>query len=95
MLEEFTGQVLVDRFFARQLEGDREHRAAVKRHPRRSVGLIEDGAVGKLLVAIEDADVVQPKEPAAEDVAAGHVFSIHPPGEIDDELLKRALEERD
>ncbi len=45
------------------------------------------------LAAIEDADVVEPKESAGKDVLATRVFAIDPPGEIDQQLLKGAGQE--
>ncbi len=45
--------------------------------------------------AVEDADVVQPEEAAAEDVAAVKVLAVDPPGEVQQELLKGPLEEED
>ena len=43
--------------------------------------------------AIKDADVVEPEEAALEDVLAEAVLAIHPPGEVQDELVERRLEE--
>src|SRR4051794_23811368 len=43
--------------------------------------------------AVEDADVIESEEAAAKDVLAAGVFAVHPPGEIDHQLLKDALEE--
>src|SRR5262249_32638252 len=43
--------------------------------------------------AVEDADIVQSEEPAFEHVVAEGVFSVHPPGEIHEQLVKHALQE--
>ena len=61
---------------------------------------IQGGAVGLLQVAagrqrratVKDPDVVQPQEAALEDVVAGAVFAVHPPGEVEQQLLEGALE---
>src|ERR1041385_5975972 len=42
--------------------------------------------------AIENSDVIQTKKPTLEDVHAIGVFAIDPPGEIQKQLLKNALE---
>ena len=94
VLEELRGDVLVGRIALGQLEGHREHGAAVERHPRRSVRLLELAAPGQRLRPVEDAHVVQAEEPAAEDVPAAHVLAVHPPCEVDDQLLEDPREER-
>jgi hypothetical protein len=42
--------------------------------------------------AIEDADVVQAQEAPFENIAPGAVLAIDPPGEIEQQFLKAALE---
>src|SRR5262245_53965071 len=42
--------------------------------------------------AIEDPDVVEPQEAPLEDIHAFGVLAIHPPREVQEELVKRALE---
>ena len=49
--------------------------------------------VGQRLRAVEDADVVQAKEAAGEEIVALGVLAIDPPGEIEQQLLESALEE--
>jgi hypothetical protein len=43
--------------------------------------------------AVEDADVVEPEEPALEDVPAVVVLAVDPPGEVEQELVEDPLEE--
>jgi hypothetical protein len=54
---------------------------------------VEFSAVGQGVGAIEDPDVVEPEEAAAEDVAAFDVLSVDPPGEVQQQLLEAAFEE--
>src|SRR5262249_57505447 len=42
---------------------------------------------------VEDADVVETEEAAAEEVAPVDVLAVHPPGEVEDALLEHASEE--
>ena len=49
--------------------------------------------VGSGADAVEDADVVEAEEAALEDVAALGVLAVHPPGEVEQQLLEDALEE--
>src|SRR5678816_2245245 len=44
-------------------------------------------------VAIEHTDVVQTKETALEHVQPFRIFAIHPPREVDQQLVEDALEE--
>ena len=92
VLEELRRHVLVGVVLSRQLERDGEHVEAEHRHPARAVALIEARAAGQLLAAIEHADVVEPEEAALKDVPAFGVLAVHPPGEVDEQLVKDALE---
>src|SRR5262249_46554315 len=40
------------------------------------------------------ANVVQPKEPSLEDVHPLRVLAVHPPGEVEHQLVKDALQKR-
>jgi hypothetical protein len=93
VLEELAGDVLVAVVDLGQLQCDAQHRGAVERHPRRAIGLGELAAGGQRLAAVEDADVVQAEEAAGEEVLPLHVLAVHPPGEVEEELGKGALEE--
>src|SRR5439155_1841537 len=43
--------------------------------------------------AVEDADVVEAEKTALEDVLSLGVLAVHPPGEVQQELVEDALEE--
>ena len=51
--------------------------------------------VGQRRAAVEHADVVEAEEAALEDVAALRVLAVHPPGEVEHQLVEDALEERE
>ena len=93
VLEELRRDVLVRRILGRELEGDREHGAAVERHPRRAVRLLQRAPARERLGPVEHPDVVEAQEPAAEQVAALDVLAVDPPGEVEQQLLEDALEE--
>ena len=76
----------------RQLDRDLEHVLAEQRHPGGAVRLLEVAAGRQRRAAIEDADVVEPEESALEQVAAAAVLAIHPPGEVQQQLVEDALE---
>src|SRR5262245_6754043 len=78
----------------RELKRDAEEIETVHRHPAGGVGLIEMGASGKCLVAIEYADIIQAQESSLEDVVAMYVLAIDPPGEVEEELVHDAFQER-
>ena len=65
----------------------------VHRHPGGAVGLVDVAAGRQRLRAVEDADVVEPEKAALEDVAAVGVLAVHPPGEIQHQLVEDAFEE--
>src|SRR5205823_1637472 len=48
---------------------------------------------GQGLRSVEDADVVEAEKAAREEVLALDVLAVHPPGEVDEELLEQPLEE--
>ena len=51
--------------------------------------------VGSVRAPVEHADVVQSQEPALEHVAAFGVLAIHPPREVQHQLVEHAFQERD
>ena len=63
-----------------------------QRHPGGAVRLLEMSARRQRSAAVEDADVVEPEEAALEDVVAGAVLAVDPPGEVEQQLLEGALE---
>ncbi len=64
----------------------------IQRHPGRAVGLLQIPAGGQRGAAVEHADVVQPQETTLEDVLAEAVLAVHPPGEVEQQLVEAALE---
>src|SRR6202012_6225685 len=64
-----------------------------ERHPCGSVGLFQNAAVRQGLRAVENADVVKSEKTTREDLLAADIFTIHPPGEVDQQLVEHAFEE--
>src|SRR5207253_2945407 len=77
-----------------ELDRDLEHPLAVERHPRRAVGLRKRAAAGQRRRAVEDPDVVEAEEAALIEVAPVGVLAVDPPGEVGQQALEDALEER-
>ena len=92
VLEELGGDVLVDMVVHRQLEGDLHQVEQVHRHPGGAVGLVDVAASGQRGGAVEDLDIVEAQEATLEDVAAGGVLAVHPPGEVQHQLVEDALQ---
>ena len=92
MLEEFRRHVLIRGVALGERECHLEQVLAVHRHPRRAVGLL-DVHVERKMRAIERTDVVEPEKAALEDVVPLAVLAVHPPGEVQQELVEDALEE--
>ena len=95
VLEELLDELLVQRLVQRQLDRDAQHLLAEEHHPRGAVGLVEVAAGGQRRRAVEHADVVQAEEAAFEDVGAGAVLAVDPPGEVDQQLGEGVLQELD
>ena len=91
--DELQRHVAVGRVVLGQLDGDLQHPLAVERHPRRAVRLLEGAAAGQRRRAVEDADVVEPEEPALEEVAVVGVLAVHPPGEVRQQPIEDAGQE--
>ncbi len=92
VLEELRREVLIDLVVLGEDERQLQQVLAVHRHPGRSVGLLEDAVDGEL-GAVERADVVEAEEAPLEQVVALGVLAVHPPGEVDQQLLKDPLQE--
>ena len=92
VLPELAGDVFVGRIFFRQFERDGQQVQRVHRHPTGAVGLLEMAAGGQRRAAVEDANVVEAEEAALEDVHAFGVFAVHPPGEVQQQLVEDALQ---
>src|ERR1700681_4087742 len=93
MLEELGGDVFVDVIAPRQLERNAHQVERVHGHPAGGVRLIDVTAGRQLCAAIEHPDVVEAEEPALKHVASLRVLAVHPPGEIQHQLVKHALKE--
>jgi len=93
VLEELRRDVLVGRVLPGQLERDREHVQAVHAHPGGAVRLLDAVAGRQRCRTVEDADVVEPEEATLEDVLPLGVLPVHPPGEVEQQLVEDLLEE--
>ena len=76
-----------------ELPGEFQHVLAEEGHPGGAVRLLEVAAGGERGAAVEDADVVEAEEAPLEDVLAEAVLAVDPPGEVQQELIERPLEE--
>src|SRR6266568_7136605 len=92
MLEKFRRHVFVYWIGLREFQRHGKHREAIKSHPRSAVRLLEESASWQRLRTIEYADVIEPEETAGEKIVAFGVLAIHPPGEIEQQLLECAFE---
>ena len=81
---------------ARPVEHRRDggHRERVRRHPPGRVRLLEHVPLGEMR-AVDRPDVVEAEEATLEDVRAVRVEAVHPPREVDEELVEDAAQEVD
>ena len=92
VLEELRRQVLVGLVVVGEEQRELEQVLAVHRHPGGAVGLLE-AAADRQRRAVERADVVEAEEAALEEVVALGVLAVHPPGEVEEQLVEDPLEE--
>ena len=71
-----------------EFHGEFQHVLAEEGHPGRAVRLLQVAAGGQRGAAVEDADVVEAEEAALEDVLAEAVLAVHPPGEVQQQLVE-------
>ena len=77
----------------RQFQRDPHQVERVHRHPRGAVGLVDEPAGRQRVAAVEHADVVEAQEPALEHVPPLRVLAVHPPREVDHQLVEHLLQE--
>ena len=88
VLEELDGHVFVGRIAQGQFHRRPRHVEAVARHPGGPVCLLQGHARRQAHAAVDDTDVVESKEAALEQVVPLFVFTVHPPGEVEQELVE-------
>src|SRR4029077_4859980 len=76
-----------------EFNSDAQQVEAKHAHPACAIALFEAAAVSERGVAIEHANVIEPKETTLENVVAFRIFAVHPPGESDEQLVENYLEE--
>ena len=94
MLKEFRGDVLIDMIVDGQFGSYAKHVEAIHRHPTRAVGLVDEATSGQRTAAVKAANVVQTEEAALKNVSSLLVLAVDPPREIQQQLLKHALQKR-
>src|SRR5205814_9714590 len=62
--------------------------------PRGAVGVLGDAASWQGLRTIEYGDVIEPEKAAGKEVVAFGVLAIHPPGKVEQQLLRHAFKKR-
>src|ERR1700731_1906298 len=93
MLEEFRRDIFVDMVLFCELQRDPHQIQTVHRHPTGSVGLVDVSTRRQRSTPIEHPDIIKAEEPTLENVSPGGVLAIDPPGEIQHQLVKDALQE--
>src|SRR5262249_20445621 len=93
-LEKFRGAVLIHRIGHRKLERDSKHPQTIGGHPACSIRLIDSSAGGERCASIENTDIIETKKPSLKNIFAIGIFSIDPPGKIQQEFVKNSFEKR-
>src|SRR5436853_2812036 len=93
MLEKLAGDVFIGRVFFGQLQCDRQHVQTIHAHPAGAVGLLQVASGGERRGTVKNSDVIEAQEAALKNICAVRVLAVHPPGEIQEQLVKNFLEE--
>ena len=93
MLSELQDHFLVRGIESGEFHGEFQHVLAEERHPRRAVRLLQVATGGERGAAVKDADVVEAEEAPFEDVLDEAVLTVHPPGEVQQQLVERLPKE--
>ena len=93
MLEELGGNVFINWIVQGQFERDAQEVEAIHGHPARAVGLIDVAAGGQRRAAVEHTDVVEAEKATLENVPPLRILAIHPPGEVQQQLVIDAFQE--
>ena len=91
LLGKLEDHILVTGIVGSKFDGDLRHILAEQGHPGCPVCLLQVAAGGKRCTAIEDADVIEAEKASFEYVLAEPVFTIHPPGKIQSQLVERCF----
>src|SRR6516165_680042 len=92
MFEKFGGNVFVYMIGECQFEGNAHQIERVHRHPSSAVGLVDVTSARQRCVAVEYADIVESQKSALENIPALDVLAVHPPGEVEHQLMEDTLE---
>ena len=93
MLEELHADIDEHVIRHRQFQRDAHQVERIRGHPCGAIRLVDTAARGQRRRAVEDADVVQPEETALKNVAAVGVLAVHPPREVQQQLMEHELQE--
>src|SRR5262245_8876161 len=92
MFIEFYREITINRVAKRKLQRHLQHVLREQSHPRSAVGLFQTTALRQRRASIKDANVVETEEAAFEHISAVAILSVDPPCEIEEQLMKTALE---
>src|SRR4051794_8249304 len=93
MFPELARYVFIDIVLGREFQCDRQHVQTVGRHPARPIRLLDRAARRKRSASIEHADVVETEKSTLKDILPVEILAVHPPGEIQQQLLKHTRQE--
>jgi len=92
VIDKLRRHIRIARITGRHFDGDLRHVLAKQRHPGSAIRLLQVAAAGQGRTPVEDADIVEPQESSLKHVFPEAVFAVHPPGEVQHQLLKRSFE---
>src|ERR1041385_7634462 len=79
MFEKLGCDIFVNVILQSELDRYPEHVQTKHPHPARAIALFQSGAVGKPIVSVEHANVVESEKTAFENVVALRILPVYPP----------------
>src|SRR5689334_12945014 len=75
--------------------GNLHHIEGIGADPARTIGLLQLHFSGEMKAAVEYTYIIQSKEASFKDVVSVYVFTVDPPGKIDQQFMKYFFEKAD
>ena len=92
MFKKLGRDVLIHFIVPGEFQRNAQQVGTIHCHPAGAIRLVDEAAGGQRRTAVEHADVVQPQKAALKDIASLGVLAVHPPGEVQQQLVEDPLQ---
>ena len=88
MLYEFEDHLFIVAVMRSEFNGNFQHVLAEQRHPCRAICLFEIATSRQRSAAVENTNIVEAEESSLENILAKPIFTVHPPGEVQQQFVE-------